>query len=83
VKPTRKSNPEWVQALGRRIAALRDEKGWSQDALATAAVMDRSQLCDIELGKAEAKIGTLRAIAGALGITVSKLLENIPSFDPP
>lgn len=71
-----------MRALGRRIAGLRDERDWSQEALAAAAGIDRSQLCDIELGKVQAKIGTLRVIAGAFGITVSKLLEDIPKFDP-
>jgi len=81
VKPTRKGNPAWREALGRRICALRGKNGWSQEALAASALIDRSQLTNIELGKAEAKIGTLRAIAGAFGITVSELLKEIPDFD--
>jgi transcriptional regulator with XRE-family HTH domain len=81
VKPTGKGNPQWRLTLGRRISRLRGDRGWSQDALGASASVDRSQLANIELGKAEAKIGTLRAIAGAFGITVSEMLENIPGFD--
>jgi Helix-turn-helix. len=45
--------------------------------IARDAGIDRSQLCDIELGKSEAKIGTLLAIAGALGKTISQLFEGL------
>ena len=68
-------------ALGQRIFTLRRKKEWSQDALATAAGMDRSHLAEIEAGNAEPKIGTLRALAGAFGITVSELLKEIPGFE--
>jgi transcriptional regulator with XRE-family HTH domain len=66
-----------LKAVGKRIRALREAKGWTQVELAVHLDMNRGHLSDIELGKREAGVITLQIIARGLGTTMSRLLKNL------
>lgn len=55
------------------IKVWREYRGLTQDALANQAGISKAYLCQIETGKREGAIKTLRAIATALGVTVDEL----------
>ncbi len=63
--------------LGKRIQALRKEKGWTQTDLAVHLDMNRGHISDIELGKREVGIITLQVIARGLDTTMAKLLKGL------
>ena len=62
--------------LGMAIKALRLEKGWSQEAFAVHAEIDRSYAGGIERGEHNLAIINIIKISTALGISAAKLLEN-------
>jgi predicted transcriptional regulator/DNA-binding Xre family transcriptional regulator len=64
--------------VGRRIRALRSERGLKLDDL--AQVLDRSvsQMSVIENGRRELKLGELEKLARALGVPVGALLDAEP-----
>lgn len=55
------------------IKVWREYRGLTQDALAARAGISKAYLCQIETGKREGAIKTLRALAAALGVTVDDL----------
>ena len=66
--------------LGMRIKALRQEKGYTQEALATKARMSRVYLAQIEGSAKRPPIRTpslpmLERLAKALKVTVGELVE--------
>jgi transcriptional regulator with XRE-family HTH domain len=63
-------------AIGRRVAAHRTRRGWNQQRLADEAGLTRGTISPIETGKGKPKFETLMKIAKALGVPVSKLLED-------
>lgn len=65
-------------ALGRRVRRLRQQRGLTLEQL--GALVDRapSQLSLVENGKREPRLGLLQAIAAALGVPVTALLDGPP-----
>jgi transcriptional regulator with XRE-family HTH domain len=62
------------------IVDERLKRGLSQNQLAKLAGVPQSVLCDIESGKTKSpRVDTLRAIASALGMTVSELIGDVKS----
>ena len=61
--------------IGRTIRALRESKGFSQEKLSARAGITYQYLSAIENGKENFSIGILEAIANALAIEVSRLVE--------
>jgi transcriptional regulator with XRE-family HTH domain len=61
--------------LGERIRALRDERGWSLDALASASGVSRSMLSEIERNQANPTLVVTHRIARAFGLGISELIE--------
>ena len=72
-----------VGRLGYRIRLMRGLAELTQEELATRAGISRSFLTRIEAGNTEAKLTTLTAIAGALGVTLSHLLGEGPPPERP
>jgi transcriptional regulator with XRE-family HTH domain len=64
--------------LGSRIAALRADRGWTQDQLAAAIGATKSYISKIENGRLVPPVGTLLKIAGALKHDVAELLKEAP-----
>lgn len=63
--------------LGKRIQALRKERGWRQIDLAVHADLSKTHICEVETGKREMGIEALARVAEALNITLSELLRGI------
>jgi len=63
--------------LGRRLSALREQRGLSQTQLADLSEVGRAHLSQIENGAVAARIDTLYAIANALEMTLSELLKGL------
>jgi transcriptional regulator with XRE-family HTH domain len=60
-----------------RLRHLRTERGWSQATLAAWADMHTNHLVYLEKGYGEPSLYTMRKIAAALGISMSKLMEGV------
>ena len=68
--------------LGKRVRALREAAGWTQEALAGTAGIGRITLIRLENGRHTPKLGTLEAIARALEQPVEKLLTGCDGTGP-
>ena len=58
-----------------RLKKLRTAKGLSQEALAKRAKITREYVNKLEAGRYDPTMGTLQALAKALGVPVTELLE--------
>lgn len=65
------------QIMGERVKKTREYLGMSKVDFCLAADISRPFLDQIEGGRANPSLETLCAVAGALGMTVSDLLEGI------
>ena len=63
-------------ALGRRVWALRQARGWSQERLAEAADLDRSYLAGIEIGARNPSLKVLVKLAGAFRVELADLFRK-------
>jgi transcriptional regulator with XRE-family HTH domain len=71
-------------AIGRRLKALREAAGLTQQQLATRAGLSVSNLSQLEQGqKEDPRISTLIALAGAMGISVAAFVEETGPAAPP
>lgn len=71
--------------IGKRIAALRRERGYSQDELAEMSQLHRVTLARYETGVLEPGAFALTRIADALGVSTDEILcrtEKLPPFIP-
>lgn len=62
--------------IGRRIAELRDSRGFTQGMLADHAQLSREHLSELENGKKEMGVRTLQRIADALNVSPAELLAE-------
>ncbi len=67
---------EALRTLGRRIAELRREKGFTQEALAEAMGVSRNHVADIELGTRNTGVWSLLLISKALAVPPAALFED-------
>jgi len=67
---------EALKTLGRRIAELRREKGFTQEALAEAMGVSRNHIADIELGARNTGVWSLLLICRALALEPGDLFED-------
>jgi transcriptional regulator with XRE-family HTH domain len=66
-----------MPVLARQVKALREAAGLSQQALATAAGLSISVVAQIEQGKkADPKLSTVLALAGALRVSLDALVSE-------
>lgn len=74
---SRAKQPSPQNITGRRIRALREELGWSQEKLGVAIGIDessaRARISRYELGVHEPPLPTVRLIAEALNVPLSYL----------
>lgn len=75
--PTQPIPPPDLVALGHEVARLRRERGWSLDKLADAAGVSRKTLINLENAYKEPRIGTLHAVAHALGVALTELVAAL------
>ena len=62
--------------MGRRLQALRKQKGWSRQTLADACKphVSREYVRKLEAGLQDPTVGILQRLAKALGVAVTELL---------
>lgn len=63
-------------SIGARLAALRKEHRYSIRTLASRASVSASLISDVERGKVEPSISTLKRVADALGTTLTYFFTN-------
>ena len=61
--------------LGGRIKKLREDKKLGVREFALLADIEHHQLINIEKGRVDMRISTLRKIAGALSVSLSELVD--------
>ena len=66
-----------LRGLGWKVRQLRDAKGWTQEGLADRAGLDRSYVAGIEAGLRNPSTKALAKLARALGVTLSRLFEDV------
>ncbi len=64
-------------AVGRRLRALRDERGLSQDVLAARSGIPQESLSRLENGKRDPRLDTLRKLAAGLGMDLAGVLAHL------
>jgi DNA-binding XRE family transcriptional regulator/quercetin dioxygenase-like cupin family protein len=67
-----------ARLVGERLRAARRERGLSLGALAEAAHVGKGSLSEIENGARNPTLGTLYALAGALGAPLATLIADRP-----
>jgi transcriptional regulator with XRE-family HTH domain len=65
-------------AVGRLIREAREERGLSQQALAGNVSLSRASVSNIEQGRQRPPLHTLAVLAGALGVSIERLLPKNP-----
>jgi transcriptional regulator with XRE-family HTH domain len=79
------ANDRRLMAIGTRIRTLRTEQGYSQEAFAAHAGMDRAYYGAVERGERNVASLNLLRIAAALGVEVGELFPRISELphEPP
>lgn len=74
---TKKYEVESARALlARNVVRLRNQRGWSQEALAFEAGLHRTFIAHVERQARNISIDNVDRIAVALGVAVSELLKS-------
>lgn len=71
----RRSTAHTKRLLARNLRRLRQEKSWSQHALADEADVRQALISEIEVGKANPSLESLDKIAIALDLDLADLLS--------
>jgi transcriptional regulator with XRE-family HTH domain len=66
-----------LRRLGRRVKALRAERGLTQERAAELAGLDARHLQAIEAGDSNVTMSTLHGLAKSLGVTLAGLMEDV------
>ncbi|MCU1621294.1 MAG: restriction-modification system control element [Frankiales bacterium] len=66
-----------IEAFGRRVRELREQRGLSQEQLAEDSGLHRAVIGFIERAEREPGLTNCWRIADGLGITISELLEGV------
>ncbi|HEV7529171.1 MAG TPA: helix-turn-helix transcriptional regulator [Solirubrobacteraceae bacterium] len=64
------------RALGRTLRLAREERGYSQEAFAAHAALDRANYGAIERGEFNVTVDTIVKLAAGLGISASELFRR-------
>jgi transcriptional regulator with XRE-family HTH domain len=71
------ASPYYVTVYSNvKVKAIREQRGLSIRALAAKAKMSFTYLCNVENGKADPSLSTLKRIAKALKVKVAELLDE-------
>ena len=65
-----------VAAFARRLRRIRQERGLSQEQLASIAGLDRTYVSSCEAGRRNATIRTIDRLSGALGVDPAVLVSD-------
>jgi transcriptional regulator with XRE-family HTH domain/Zn-dependent peptidase ImmA (M78 family) len=69
----RERDAEEARRVGRRLRALRENRGMSQKAVASVVGMSAPQLAKLEQGETDMRISTLRSLLRALGASFAEI----------
>ena len=69
------ADSRFLAALGQRLREIRQSHGYSQEALALKAGIDRTYVSSVERGKRNVSALNLRRLAKALAIQPRELLD--------
>ncbi len=64
-------------ALGERIRELRTSRGWRQIDLAEQAGINENYVSDLEHGRKEVCLRTIKALASAFDLSMADLLRGL------
>ena len=76
----RPQEPLWREVLGRRLRALRQEQQETLAETAARAGLSPQYLSEVERGRKEPSSEMIAALAGALGITLTDLTEQVATY---
>ena len=71
------SDADILKKFGTRVRELRKAKGFSQEGFAERCQLDRTYIGGIERGERNVALRNIEAIAHALGISMSELLQGL------
>ncbi len=71
------AGPDVQKLFGARLAKLRREKGWSQEALALESGLARSYLGGVERGQRNIALLNICKLAKTLGVSPSELMRFV------
>ncbi len=74
---------EHQESIGRVIARLREEQGWSQRQLAKWVGLDQSAVSRIEAGRRRVSAKELHRFADTFRVSADALLLGLPDDDTP
>ena len=74
---------EHQESIGRVIARLREEQGWSQRQLAKWVGLDQSAVSRIEAGRRRVSAKELHRFADTFRVSADALLLGVPDDDTP
>ena len=74
-RPT--TEDHYLKAFGRRLAALREARGISQEKLSALAGISRETISHIENGRQWARLSMLHRLAKALGVSTKELFDGL------
>ena len=63
--------------FGEKIRRLRKKKGWKLVELSVETGLGRVFLSNLENGKHEPKLGTIKKLSNAFDLTISQLLKGL------
>jgi transcriptional regulator with XRE-family HTH domain len=63
--------------FGQRVRELRTSRGYSQEAFAARCELDRTYIGGIERGERNVALRNIEAIAKALNISITTLMEGL------
>ena len=63
--------------FGKRLRALREERGWSQEEFADRAGLHRTYVCAVERGGRNPTLSVLERLSTALGISITAMLQGV------
>jgi transcriptional regulator with XRE-family HTH domain len=63
--------------FGKRLRALREERGWSQEEFADRAGLHRTYVSAVERGVRNPTLSVLDRLAKALGVSMADLVQTI------
>lgn len=74
---SKQSESKQLEALGKRIAKVRKEKGITQERIAERTGFTVISIGYIEQGRRSPRIATLHKIAAALGVPIAELFKGL------
>src|SRR5687768_7266846 len=72
-----------IGPIGRRIAAAREGRGWSQAQLAAELGVTNVTISRYESGQRQLSTGALDRVANALGVSLAELVTDGPGLNRP